>query len=217
VLVTVAGCASCGCSTTGTSAAHRAATTTTPTTSPSAPATTTTLLPPTTAAPAFVSTVAPVSAPALGGTYHDGYPVAPDQLRLVQVTYWGFDHQPHVGTIVVSADVVEDVRTVFSTLFARGFPIRQMEPEAAFGGSDPEHAYGDAIDVNPVENPYLEDGEDGTVQPDAGAAYLDRADARPGMAVADGPLVAAFASVGWQWGGRWTDAPDYQHFSKSGG
>ena len=157
----------------------------------------------------------------------------------MQLTYWGFDQQPHVGTIVVSAAVVQDVQTVFSTLFSGRFPIRQMEPEAAFGGSDPSsmaadntsgfncraavapgppqwsaHAYGDAIDVNPVENPYVEDG---TAQPDAGSAYLDRAVARPGMAVADGPLVAAFAAVGWQWGGRWTDAPDYQHFSKSGG
>ena len=75
------------------------------------------------------------------------------------------------------------------------------------------HAYGQAIDVNTVENPYLEGG---LVQPAAGAAYLDRSDSRPGMAVDGGPLVAAFASVGWQWGGRWAGTPDYQHFSKTG-
>ena len=157
----------------------------------------------------------------------------------MQLSYWGFDDQPHVGTIVVSTDVVPDVVTVFSALFSQRFPIRQMAPVTAFGGSDPAsmaadntsgfncrnavapgppqwstHAYGEAIDVNPVENPYLEGG---TVQPDAGSAYLDRAVARPGMAVADGPLVAAFASVGWRWGGGWPEAPDYQHFSKSGG
>jgi hypothetical protein len=37
------------------------------------------------------------------------------------------------------------------------------------------------------------------------------------MAVAGGELVEAFAAVGWQWGGRWTGSPDYQHFSKTGG
>jgi hypothetical protein len=76
------------------------------------------------------------------------------------------------------------------------------------------HAYGLAIDVNPVENPYLESGR---VRPRAGKAYLDRANVRPGMAVRGGLLVSAFASVGWKWGGRWAGTPDYQHFSATGG
>src|SRR5205807_616280 len=71
------------------------------------------------------------------------------------------------------------------------------------------HAYGLAIDVDPVENPYVEGGR---VHPRAGRAYLDRSRVRPGMAVPGGLLVRAFAAVGWQWGGRWTASPDYQHF-----
>ena len=78
-----------------------------------------------------------------------------------------------------------------------------------------EHAYGLAIDVNDLQNPYLLSG--GTVYPPAGAAYLDRSDVRPGMAVPGGILNNAFASVGWYWGGRWTATPDYQHFSATGG
>jgi len=76
------------------------------------------------------------------------------------------------------------------------------------------HAYGEAIDVNPVQNPYLEGGQ---VQPAEGARYLDRGIVRPGMAVPNGVLVSAFADVGWHWGGRWDLSPDYQHFSLSGG
>ena len=76
------------------------------------------------------------------------------------------------------------------------------------------HAYGQAIDVNPVENPYLEGGK---VHPAVGAAYLNRTHVRKGMAVRGGPLVRAFAAVGWSWGGRWTGTPDYQHFSATGG
>jgi hypothetical protein len=76
------------------------------------------------------------------------------------------------------------------------------------------HAYGRAIDVNPVENPYIESGR---VHPRAGAAYQDRAKVRPGMAVRGGLLVRAFSTVGWQWGGRWKGTPDYQHFSATGG
>jgi len=37
------------------------------------------------------------------------------------------------------------------------------------------------------------------------------------LRLAGGELVAAFASVGWAWGGRWTSSPDYQHFSATGG
>ena len=42
------------------------------------------------------------------------------------------------------------------------------------------HAYGHAIDINPIENPYLNGGK---VLPSAGAAFTDRRNVRPGMAV----------------------------------
>jgi hypothetical protein len=155
------------------------------------------------------------------------------------MSYWGFDDQPHTGTMIVSTSVAQSVLTVFSTLYDERFPIREMMPEDAFEGSDPAsmaadntsgfncrdavapgpptwsvHAYGEAIDVNPVENPYIEGG---AVQPSAGGAFTDRADVRPGMSEPGGQLVEAFASVGWQWGGRWSATPDYQHFSATGG
>ena len=76
------------------------------------------------------------------------------------------------------------------------------------------HAYGEAIDVNPVENPYLLAG---VVHPSAGKSHLDRSRPGPGAAVSGGALVEAFRAVGWQWGGRWTGSPDYQHFSATGG
>jgi hypothetical protein len=197
---------------------------------------------PTSAAPsptAFVGTASPVTADTVAHTWHSGCPVGPDQLSLLHLSYWGFDDQPHVGTMVVNKSVVPDVLKVFESLYQQRFPIRQMQPEDAYGGSDPDsmaadntsgfncrnavaagtphwsvHAYGEAIDVNTVENPYILGGD---VMPPAGAAYKDRSVVRPGMAVPGGVLVQAFAAVGWQWGGRWTDAPDYQHFSKTGG
>ena len=75
------------------------------------------------------------------------------------------------------------------------------------------HAFGEAIDVNDVENPYLEGAR---VIPPAGKAYVDRAKVRPGMAVPRGVLVRAFARVGWGWGGYFAGTPDYQHFSTNG-
>lgn len=172
-------------------------------------------------------------------TYRPGCPVGPDALRLLHMSYWGFDDRPHLGTMVVNAAVTQPVLTVFATLFREHFPIRRMEPVDAFGGSDPAsmaadntsgfncryavapgppqwsvHAYGEAIDVDPVENPYIEGGR---VQPPAGGDFVDRGHVRPGMAAPGTVLNDAFASVGWLWGGRWVNSPDYQHFSKTGG
>lgn len=211
---------------------HGAATTTTTTTT-TVPATTTTTV------PAFSSTVSPVTAAALGATWHAGCPVGPAQLSEIQMSYWGFDGQPHTGTMVVATSVVPAVLQVFGTLYTDRFPIAEMVPESAYGGDDnaaaaaddtsgfncrlavasgpPQwsvHAYGEAIDVDDVQNPYI-DGS--TVIPPAGVAYEDRSDVRPGMAVPGGTLVEAFAAVGWYWGGRWTATPDYQHFSATGG
>ncbi len=76
------------------------------------------------------------------------------------------------------------------------------------------HAYGRAIDVNPIENPYVTSS--GTTSHRASAPYLRRSPVRRGMAVEGGPLVAAFAAAGWGWGGRWSGAKDYQHFSADG-
>ncbi len=77
-----------------------------------------------------------------------------------------------------------------------------------------EHAYGRAIDVNPIENPYVTG--DGRVFHDASVPFVDRSPHRPGMAVPGGELVEAFAAAGWGWGGFWSGARDYQHFSASG-
>ena len=190
-------------------------------------------------APPFSHTVSPVTRAQLPHSWHAGCPVGPAQLRRVRLTYWGFDRTAHTGSLVVNAAAVGDLVRVFSRLYAARFPIRRMRPVDAYGANDERslaadntsafncryavgpgprrwsaHAYGLAIDVNPVENPYLEGGR---VHPRAGRAYLGRADVRAGMAVRGGVLVRAFARVGWQWGGRWTGTPDYQHFSSTGG
>lgn len=77
-----------------------------------------------------------------------------------------------------------------------------------------EHAFGTAIDVNPIENPYVITA--GRTSHPASVPFLDRHDIRPGMATAEGTLVRAFAEAGWSWGGSWSGPVDFQHFSTSG-
>src|SRR6266536_2457676 len=189
--------------------------------------------------PPFSHTVSRVTKAQLPHSWHAGCPVGPSQLRRVRLSYWGFDGTAHTGGLVVSAAAVGDLVRVFSRLYVARFPIRRMRPIDAYGANDERslaadntsafncryaiapgprrwsaHAYGEAIDVDPVENPYLEGGR---VHPRAGRAYLDRSNVKPGMAVRGGLLVRAFGAVGWSWGGRWTGSPDYQHFSATGG
>jgi hypothetical protein len=82
------------------------------------------------------------------------------------------------------------------------------------GGGWSQHAYGRAIDVNPIENPYV--GASGKTEHRASRPYLDRTRRRPGMAWAGGALVTAFSARGWGWGGSWSGAKDFQHFSATG-
>jgi hypothetical protein len=77
-----------------------------------------------------------------------------------------------------------------------------------------QHAYGRAIDINPLENPYV--FADGTTSHPASVPYLDRGDLRPGMIVDGSVVVTAFESRGWEWGGRWSSPVDLQHVSVGG-
>lgn len=189
--------------------------------------------------PPFAHSVSHVTAAQLPYSWHRGCPVAPAQLRRLRLSYWGFDRRAHTGAVVVNASAVGDVVRVFRRLYDARFPIRRLRPIDAYRGVDQRslaadntaafncryavapgpkrwsvHAYGFAVDVDPVENPYVLNGR---VHPRAGRAYLNRSRIRPGMAYRGGLLVNAFAAAGWQWGGRWTASPDYQHFSATGG
>jgi hypothetical protein len=177
-----------------------------------------------------------------GPFWHAGCPVSLPQLRLLTVSHWGFDGRVHTGQLVVNQDAAAPLATVFRRLYEVRFPIRHMRFADAYGpgpspadgdisgsfecrqavpspctggkgtGTWSEHAYGRAVDLNPVENPYVGCGRS---RDRAGRAYLDRSRLRPGMVTA--AVVEAFRSIGWGWGGGWSGSTkDYMHFSASG-
>ncbi len=172
-----------------------------------------------------------------GVSWHDGCPVPLADLRLVEVAHVGFDGAHQVGRLVVHADAAASIASAFESMYADRFPIERVALVDDVGGSDDaamaanlttafncravtggtgwsEHSYGRAIDINPLQNPYVTSR--GTVLPPGGRAYLDRGSPAIGLIVEGGPAVAAFDAVGWQWGGRWQSIKDYQHFSASG-
>ncbi|MDG4862906.1 M15 family metallopeptidase, partial [Streptomyces sp. T-3] len=187
--------------------------------------------------PKFVHHVTLAPAAKLGRTWRPGCPVPPGRLRLVRLNHWGFDGKIHTGELILRDRVVKDVLYVFWKAFGAKFPIRKMRVMATYGGNDPaamaddntsafncrgvtgnpgslsQHSYGDAIDINTRENPYVD--VNGRVYPASGAWYLNRSHRAPGMIHRGGVIEKAMRTIGWEWGGRWPN-PDYQHFSANG-
>jgi D-alanyl-D-alanine carboxypeptidase len=169
-------------------------------------------------------------------SWRAGCPVGIEDLRLVTLVHWGYDGLVHSGELVVHQDHADAMVRAFRALFDARFPIERMQLVDVFGGDDAastranntaafncrsvvgrpgvwsEHAYGRAIDVNPLVNPYTLDPN---VSDPALSRYLDRDQDVAGMIRAGDAAVAAFAAVGWTWGGTWS-SPDYQHFSATG-
>ena len=179
------------------------------------------------------------------GVISAGAPVGCDRLAIVRFSYVDFSGMQHDdGQIMVLAAVAPEVRDLFRQLHQRRFPLARARPiehyrgddnasmqdnnTVAFnhrpitGGGPPSlHAYGLAIDINPLQNPYLQIGEQGVarVSPPAGSAYLNRLAKRPGKLARPGmaePVVRLFAEQGFTlWGGYWDSPVDYQHFQFS--
>ena len=195
-----------------------------------------------TTVPAFKSSIKVISGALKirmidSGSWKPGDPITFSKLRLIQVTYWGFDSKAHTGSLVVNAQWAAKLCAVFQKLYDARFPIRSMNLIDNYGASDRKsmnadntscyngrwrggttdvwsmHAYGLAIDINTVENPWVYSSG---VSPEAGRAYTNRSLTAKGMIHAGDVVVKAFASIGWTWGGSWSSSRDYQHFSSNG-
>jgi hypothetical protein len=166
--------------------------------------------------------------------WHPGCPVPLKDLRLVRVRYWNFRGQVRTGPLVLHRKVAHDVLWVFRQLFQARFPIHRLDlaprPQpidwdstrnlsssfncrSATGnpGVLSEHSYGWAVDINPLQNPYVR--SDGSVLRAAAKPYRDRARRREGMIHPGDVVVRSFAAIGWSWGGDWRTLKDYMHFS----
>jgi hypothetical protein len=177
----------------------------------------------------------------VGRNWHPGCPVPIEDLRHVRVSYWTFHGEVRTGPLVVNEIVAHDVLWVFERLFRAKFPIdrvvlppkyRPPRPEdywdptptsstAAFNcrpatGSTSlsHHSYGWAIDINPLQNPYVRN--DGTVLRHIAKPYRDRSRHRKGMIHEGDVVVRSFARIAWEWGGHWHTLKDYMHFSLTG-
>jgi hypothetical protein len=186
--------------------------------------------------PPAAAAIQPVTAADLGASWRPGCPIEPRQLRRVEVGYLGFDGQTHRGALIVHEDLAAEVIAIFEQLLQLRYPIEKIRTVDSYPGADDElsmednntsafncrdipgtgrwslHASGQAIDVNPLLNPYI-DGT-GAFQPKNAAPYLDRNRIDPGLLHAGDAAVRAFTDRGWRWGGYWRTPLDYQHFER---
>ncbi len=191
--------------------------------------------------PAYASSVrriGPALAERMSSSHRPGCPVPLRDLRHLRMTYRDFDGRARTGEMVVHRRHARGVTRTFGRLYDVGFPIRRMRLVDAYGGDDDrsmaanntsgfncrrvagqanwsDHAYGAAIDLNPIQNPYVRPG---SVDPPSGRGFarVDRGGSAPahaGVIRADDPVVTAFARIGWEWGGYWASSKDYQHFA----
>ena len=169
-----------------------------------------------------------------GVSWKEGAPVDLEDLRYLEITYEGFDNQAHIGEMVVNKYVADEVLKIFKELYEAKYQIEKMNLIDDYGAKDSlsmadnnsssfcyrvvegtsklsKHAYGIAIDINPLNNPYVKDE---IVEPVEAMDYVDRSILRQGMIMKDDPCYEAFSSRGWTWGGDWNSLKDYQHFQK---
>lgn len=161
-----------------------------------------------------------------------------ESLVVVVIAHWDFDARVTQGELEVARELGPEVGDIFGELFAARFPIARMRPMHRYQGDDDRsmadnntsafncrnmvggselsvHSFGRAIDINPVQNPY--ETCSGLVLPPNALPY-SRKNALPpqgpGVIEPDGPVVRAFESRGWTWGGRWQEPLDSHHFEK---
>ena len=180
-----------------------------------------------------------------GKSYRDNNDIALEDLRYLTIPYYNFEQQVMLGEMIVNVDIQEDVLNIFKELFNNKYEINSMKliddywilgtdgnkadnnsieenntscfcyRQVTGGESISNHGYGRAIDINPQQNPYVENGKNSHRNADE---YVNnRYVGEPHVIVASDEDIcySIFTKYGFTWGGNWTNPIDYQHFEKA--
>lgn len=151
-------------------------------------------------------------------------------ITLVDVNYYSFDGKLHAGQVLIRTDLAGEIEDIFNEIEESRFPIARVIPIAKYNWSDSlsmadnntsafnyrlvkgttimsPHSTGRAIDINPMENPQIQNGK---ASP-PGSKYDTKV---PGTITPSSAVVKAFTRRAWKWGATWKSTKDYQHFEK---
>jgi len=175
-----------------------------------------------------------------GNSWRKGCPVSLNNLRYLRLKHINFNGKDVMGEIIVHKEVSAEVTEIFEVLYEEGYPINKMRLVSDYKGNDwqsiesdntsafncrtatgskkwSKHSYGKAIDINPIENPYI--SRKGYISHKAAKTYRERVHKNSthvdkAVLLKNDNAVQIFKKYGWKWGGDWTGVKDYQHFSK---
>ncbi|PHS37703.1 MAG: hypothetical protein COB07_10135 [Sulfurovum sp.] len=175
-----------------------------------------------------------------GNSWRKGCPVSLQNLRYLQVTHKNFSAKDQRGEIIVHKDVASEVSQIFKELYAIGYPVHKMKLVSDYKGNDwqsieadntsafncrnatgskkwSKHSYGKAIDINPIENPYI--SRTGRISHKESLQYRKRVHKKStsedkALLLKSDKATKIFEKHGWKWGGDWSGVKDYQHFYK---
>lgn len=157
-----------------------------------------------------------------------------EDLNYLRITYYDFEGKKHIGEMIVNKKIADDTLSVFKELYDIKYPINNMVLIDEYDADDEKsmkannssafnyryktnknelsnHALGFAIDINPLQNPYVENG---IADPKEGTSYINRNLNKMGMILSDDECVRIFKKYGFEWGGDWITPKDYMHFEK---
>ena len=183
-----------------------------------------------------------------GKSYYENENVALSDLRYLMVPHYNFEGKIQVGEIIVNTRLAEEFIEIFKEFFSIQYQIRSMylvdnywqesgDPDDAdtasidadntsafsyrvitYGTTLSRHAYGCAIDLNPLENPYATISGDGsfyTIHEESRQYLYNRSSEMPHVITHEDPAYRIFViEHGFTWGGDWESVVDYQHFEK---
>ncbi len=175
-----------------------------------------------------------------GKSWQKSCPVQLKDLRYIRMKHRNFYRSEKMGEMIVHKDVAHEVVDIFRELYQIKYPIRQMRLVSDFRGSDwqsieadntsafncrkatgskkwSKHSYGKAIDINPIENPYI--ARNGRITHKDSIKYRKRVHKNSSYAdkavlLKKDKATKIFEKYGWKWGGDWNGIKDYQHFAK---
>ena len=175
----------------------------------------------------------------IGKSFVNNKQISIEQLRFLKVSYIGFDGSEKIGEMIVNEKVATDVLKIFKELYLAKYPIEKIRliddynasdeasmndnntssfcyREITGGGMISLHGLGLAIDINPVQNPYIKTKGNIVEQvlPKLGIDNVKRNKNVKGLIIKGDACYEAFIERGWKWAGDWANPKDYQHFYK---
>jgi len=176
-----------------------------------------------------------------GNSHKKNCPIPLTMLRYLTLEYIDFSGNIKLGELIVHKDVSFEIVKIFKTLYETKYPIYKMELVSNYKGNDfnsieanntsayncrnvegtntwSRHAYGKAIDINPIQNPYI--SKKGNISHKKSFKYKTRIHKNlnnpkdKAMILKNDIVTKMFKKYNWNWGGDWSTIKDYQHFDK---